>query len=84
MSTDLIKDKIKSSVGMIAGIAPDTIPDSAAYAQDLGLDSLMVVEIVIDVENQFGIKIPDVRAQQLRTIDDTVRAVQDFMVPMPA
>lgn len=81
MSIDMIRDKVKSSIVKITAIPFESIPDSAAYDDDLGLDSLTVVEIVIDVEENFSIKIPDGRARELRSIDDTVVAVQEYLMP---
>jgi len=48
--------------------------------QDLGADSLDMVEIVMKVEEDFGIEVDDEKAEQLRTIDDVVNYVHDLRV----
>lgn len=79
MNIDEIKMKIKRSVANIANIDPLMIADNASYKDDLSLDSLTILEIAVDAEYQFQIKIPDEELSGLRTIDDTVRLVQQYM-----
>jgi acyl carrier protein len=70
-----IRDSIKQSIARITGIPPDQISDCASYADDLGLDSLSMLEIAVDAELCFQVKIPDGRLPEIKTVADAVRMV---------
>ncbi len=52
-----------------------TIQDDSLLIEDLGLDSLYVVQITVDVEEQFGLEIPDENADKFKTVGDIVSYV---------
>ena len=54
------------------GVSESQITPEATFAQDLGADSLDTVELVMDLEEHFGVEIPDEAAEKLRTIKDAV------------
>jgi acyl carrier protein len=76
MNTDEIKASIKSSIARITNLDPNEISDSASYKDDLQLDSLTILEIAVDAEYQFQVKIPDELLSEIRTVNDTVSIVQ--------
>ena len=63
----IIKDKL--------GVSEDKITEKATFVNDLGADSLDVVEFVMEVETQFGITIPDEDAGKLATVGDAVKYI---------
>ena len=71
----MITAEVKEIIGKITGIAPDTIADSAAFVDDLGLDSLAILEIAIDVENTFKIRASEEELQNIRGIQDSVSLI---------
>ena len=79
MSTDEIKAMIKKSIANITNINLEEITDSASYKDDLQLDSLTILEIAVDAEYQFHVTIPDEVLSEIRTVDDTVRIVQQHL-----
>lgn len=79
MSTDEIRATIKKSIASITNISLEEITDSASYKDDLQLDSLTILEIAVDAEYQFHVKIPDDDLSEIRTVDDTVRIVQQHL-----
>jgi acyl carrier protein len=79
MSPDEIRDKIKRSITNVTDIKPERISDNASYTEDLALDSLAILEIVVEVECQFKIKVPEEELAAIRTLDDTVRTVQHYL-----
>jgi acyl carrier protein len=78
MDATAIRQQIKTHISAITGIPVGQIADSASYADDLGLDSLSMLELSVNLEYTFKIKIPVERLPELRTIDDAVRMVQDY------
>ena len=76
MNTDEIKASIKSSIARITNLDPSEISDTASYKDDLELDSLTILEIAVDAEYQFQVKIPDELLSEIHTVNDTVSIVQ--------
>jgi len=79
MSVDEIRDKVKRSIASITFIDPEKFDDSTSYEVDLAIDSLSILEIVVDVEYQFQIKVPEDELSAIRTIGDTVNTVQKYL-----
>jgi len=80
MSADEIRTVIKEAIGKVSKIDAATILDCASFREDLGLDSLSIMETIVEVQCRF--KIPDVPEEVyegIRTVDDAVRFVQDTM-----
>ena len=74
-----IRAAIRESVNRITGIAPADIHDSSNYRKDLGLDSLSALEVMVDIEYAFKIKVPEVRLQTIQTVQDTIKVVQEYL-----
>jgi acyl carrier protein len=77
--TNLIRETIHQSVNRITGIAPGEILDTSRYRADLGLDSLAALEVVVDIEYAFKIKVPEERIQTIETVHDTIAIVQEYL-----
>jgi acyl carrier protein len=76
---DSIRDTIRESVNRITGIAPAEINDSSNYREDLGLDSLSALEVMVDIEYAFKIKVPEERLPTIQTVQDTIAMVQEYL-----
>src|SRR5262245_5064403 len=59
------------------GVAPANVQLAASFIDDLGLDSLDVVELIQEIEEEFGITIPDERAEQVRTVRDAIQIIEE-------
>ncbi|KAH8835694.1 acyl carrier protein-like protein [Flagelloscypha sp. PMI_526] len=57
------------------GISPEKITEKAAFDTDLGLDSLDAVEVVMAVEEEFGIEIPDAEADEIKTVEQAINYI---------
>jgi acyl carrier protein len=79
-----IRETIRQSVNRITGIAPSEILDTSRYRADLGLDSLAALEVVVDVEYAFKIKVPEERIQTIETVHDTIAVVQEYLATAQA
>jgi acyl carrier protein len=75
-STENIKDKVIKIVSEQLGVAGDQINEQSRFIEDLGADSLDVVEIVMHYEEQFGIRIPDEVAEKMKTIGDVIAYIE--------
>jgi acyl carrier protein len=54
------------------GVEPDKVTEDASFIDDLGADSLDIVELVMEFEKEFNIDIPDEDAEKLRTVGDAI------------
>ncbi len=75
MEPMVIIANIKQIIGNITGISPDSMSDSASFVDDLGLDSLAILEIVVDIEKAFKIGATEEELQSIRSIQDTVNLI---------
>jgi acyl carrier protein len=75
MEPATITDKVKTIVANITGVPLETIEDSATFVDDLGLDSLAILEIVVDVEKEFKIRANDEELKNVRSIEDSVALI---------
>jgi acyl carrier protein len=74
-----IRDSIKRVIANISDIDLEEIGDSASFKEDLGLDSLVLLEISVDIGLQFQLDIPEEQLMQLHTVQDTVELVQQCL-----
>jgi acyl carrier protein len=76
---DSIRATIRQSVNRITGIAPDQIQDSSNFRKDLDLDSLSALEVMVDVEYAYKIKVSEERMQSVQTVKDAIQVVQEYL-----
>ncbi|MEQ1727704.1 MAG: acyl carrier protein [Vicinamibacterales bacterium] len=74
-----IREAVRDSVNRITGIPKTDINDDSSFRDDLGLDSLSALEVVVDVEYAFKIKVPEERLQAIQTVRDTIAVVQEHL-----
>jgi acyl carrier protein len=67
-----VDDKVKQIVAEQLGVDEGEITPSASFVDDLGADSLDVVELVMAFEEAFDIEIPDEDAEKIRTVQDAI------------
>ncbi|MBP3545254.1 MAG: acyl carrier protein [Alphaproteobacteria bacterium] len=72
-----IFEQVKKIVADKLGVSEDKVTETAAFVNDLGADSLDVVEFVMEVEKEFDITIPDEAAAKLVTVGDAVKYIEE-------
>ena len=65
-------NKVREIIVRELGVERDKLTDGASFIDDLGADSLDIVELVMEFEKEFEIDIPDEEAEKLRTVGDAV------------
>ena len=75
MTRDEIAKKVKDTIVDKLGVAPSEVTEEANFTSDLGADSLDTVELLMEFEKVFGIKIPDEETQGIATVGDTIDKV---------
>ena len=71
--------RIRTIVSDQLGVATDEIRSDSKIADDLGADSLDVVELVMQLEDEFDIEVPDEAAETIRTIADVEKYVLEHV-----
>ncbi|EJD03565.1 acyl carrier protein [Fomitiporia mediterranea MF3/22] len=79
LSRSDIQARIFDVVKSFEKVDPSKVTDSASFAGDLGLDSLDAVEVVMAVEEEFGIEIPDAEADEIQTVQQAI----DYIAKTP-
>lgn len=72
-----VGQKVKSIIAEQLGVKIEEVTDSASFVDDLGADSLDTVELVMALEEEFGIEIPDEDAEKMTSVGEAVRYVEE-------
>ena len=72
----VVEPRIKKIIEEQLGVEGDRIKPEASFIDDLGADSLDIVELVMAMEEEFDLEIPDEDAEKLRTVSDVTKYVQ--------
>ena len=68
MATSAIEAKVKSIIADQLGVGEDEIKPESSFIEDLGADSLDIVELVMAMEEEFEVEIPDEEAENIKTV----------------
>lgn len=71
-----VEPRVKKIIEEQLGVEGDRIKPEASFIDDLGADSLDIVELVMAMEEEFDLEIPDEDAEKLRTVNDVTKYVQ--------
>jgi len=72
-------EKIKAVIAEQLGVKPEEVTESAKFVDDLGADSLDTVELVMALEEEYGVEIPDEDAEKLLTVGDAIKYIDEKM-----
>jgi len=67
-----IKDKVYDIIVSKMGVSKDQIKMESKFSDDLGADSLDTVELIMELENEFGVQIPDEDAEKIGTVQQAI------------
>ena len=70
-----VEAKVKSIIAEQLGVGEDEIKAESAFIEDLGADSLDIVELVMAMEEEFEIEIPDEEAENIKTVGDAIKYI---------
>lgn len=72
-----LEQRVKEIIADQLGVEVDKLNANARFVEDLGADSLDVVELVMAFEEEFGIEIPDEDAEKIRTVGDVLEYLKE-------
>ena len=70
-----VEERVKKIVCEQLGVAADEVKEEASFVDDLGADSLDTVELVMALEEEFEIEIPDEKAEGIATVNDAIKYI---------
>ncbi len=76
-----VGDKVKSIIAEQLGVKKEEVTEGAKFIDDLGADSLDTVELVMALEEEFGIEIPDEDAEKMVTVNEAVKYIEEKAKP---
>lgn len=74
--TDAV-NRVKAIIAEQLGVKPEEVTPEASFVEDLGADSLDTVELVMALEEEFSIEIPDEDAEKMTTVGDAVKYIEE-------
>ncbi|MCB0825174.1 MAG: acyl carrier protein [Fimbriimonadaceae bacterium] len=74
--SNTVFDRVKKVVCEELGVSEGEVTETASFTDDLGADSLDVVELVMALEDEFGTEIPDDDVANLKTVGDAVKYIE--------
>lgn len=74
-SADEIAGRVKSIIVEQLGVNMEEVTPTASFIEDLGADSLDIVELIMALEEEFDLEIPDEDAEKIQTVDDVTKYV---------
>ena len=75
MTATNVEAKVKNIIAEQLGVSEEEIKGSSSFIEDLGADSLDIVELVMAMEEEFEVEIPDEEAENIKTVQDAVNYI---------
>ena len=76
MADNTIQEKVKKIIVEQLTVNPDQVTPDAKFVEDLGADSLDNVELIMALEEEFGLEVPDDEAEKLQSVGDVIRYIE--------
>lgn len=77
MSDEEIFEKLKGLIVSQLGVEEESVKEDATFVEDLAADSLDIVELVMSIEEEFEISIPDEDAENIVTVSDVIKYIKE-------
>lgn len=77
MNDEEIFDKVKSIIVNQLGVSDDIVTEDATFIDDLSADSLDIVELIMNIEEEFDLEIPDQDAEKIVSVGDVVKYIKE-------
>ena len=72
-----IDERVKQIIVDKLGVSESEVTPEATFSQDLGADSLDTVELIMEFEKQFDIKIPDDKSETIQNVGDAIKFIEE-------
>ncbi len=72
-----VDEKVKAIIAEQLGVKAEEVTPQASFIDDLGADSLDTVELIMALEEEFGVEIPDEDAEKMTTVGDAIKYIEE-------
>ena len=72
-------EKLQGIIAEVLNIEPEEVTMAATFVDDLGADSLVIFQIIMGIEEEFDIEIPNEAAEQIVTVGDAVEQIKNAL-----
>lgn len=72
-----VAEKVKSIISEQLGVKAEEVTPQASFIDDLGADSLDTVELIMALEEEFNVEIPDEDAEKMTTVGDAIKYIEE-------
>ena len=72
----MVEEKVKSLIASQLNIPVEEVKDNSRLVEDLGADSLDIVEMLMTLEEEFGINIPDEETANMKTVSEIIKVIE--------
>jgi acyl carrier protein len=79
VTAEQLRTEVKRLIAEVTEREPEEITDTALFAEELGVDSLMAMEVMVAVDKKYKINIPEDEFATIKNVDDTVAVVLRHM-----
>ena len=79
MSSEEVFEKVKETIIEQLGVADTAVTTEASFIDDLGADSLDIVELIMALEEEFDMEIPDAEPEKIVTVGDVVEYIREHV-----
>ena len=79
MNSEEVFEKVKETIIEQLGVADTAVTTEASFIDDLGADSLDIVELIMALEEEFDMEIPDADAEKIVTVGDVVEYIKEHV-----
>ncbi len=73
---EAVNDRVRAIIAEQLGVKLEEVTDTASFIEDLGADSLDTVELVMALEEEFGIEIPDEDAEKMSSVGESIKYIE--------
>ncbi len=77
MAVENVQERVKNIIVEQLGVEADQVKPEAQFVNDLGADSLDTVELIMALEEEFDIEIPDEKAEKIKTVGEAVAYIEE-------
>ena len=84
ITADIIRNEVRKMVAEITEREPAEISDTALFVEDLGIDSLMAIEMLVAVDKKYKIEISEEEFGKIKNVNDAVESVQRHLAQAAA
>ena len=74
-----VEEKVREVIAEKLNVELSQVTDNASFANDLGADSLDTVEILMELEKQFDVRVPEEETEKISTVGDAIKAFQGIV-----